>query len=445
MNKIIKYFLIIINIYCVFALIIYSKLIYTNMLYIDNIKIKYDNVVSDNDEYLVNVSYTNSRNDLYCSIDNEKWYKIENCKFNLKKGKYKFYIRNKFNSIFKEYEIVEKYEGEITSNIDMLDKYYLALNGNKKIELKFDYPDNYNINYRWNVKDNIIVSVENDIIYGIGVGETEVYVKLNDGNKKVFKIEVTDLISAPHINEKKQTLSCNKYSEEENEKLDRILESRVKEAGIGTRGGVIAAARFLTLEFKYNISYFAENGRINNHGLHRTIDGEGRFYHKGLYLSSIKYKELLQNASTLTGPKPWGCSLYSNPMEINQANGLDCSGFVTWAMYNGGFDVGDVGAGDLKELNDELSDMGEHKQITFDYMKNGNYKVGDYIAKNGHAALIIGIDEKNIYTAESLGPGLRAKTYERYSGIVYSPILTYVIEMDNIYPNGEGVYSVMWN
>lgn len=114
-------------------------------------------------------------------------------------------------------------------------------------------------------------------------------------------------------------------------------------------------------------------------------------------------------------------------------------------MYNGGFDVGDVGAGDFKELTDELSDLGPHNKITFDFMKNGKYKVGDYIAKNGHAALIIGIDDNNIYTAESLGKGLRAKTYERYNDIVYTPILDYIIDMDNIYPNGEGNYQIMWN
>ena len=445
MNRVIKYFLIIINIYCVCALIFYIKLWYKNTLISENIKITYNNIVNDSDEYLVNVLYINPRTNLFCSIDNKNWVNIENCKFYLKKGKYNFFIRNNFNVISKKYEVVEKFEGKISSNIDMLDVYYLALGGKKKIELKFDYPENYNINYKWFVEKNNIVKVEDDVIYGLSVGETNIIVKLNDGNKKSFKIVVTDLITPPQINENKRTLTCNRYSEEENLILDKILESRVKESGSGTRGGVIAAARFLTLEFPYNISYFAENGRINNHGLHRTIDGEGRFYHKGLYLSSVKYKDLMQNASTLTGPKPWGCPLYSNPMGINQANGLDCSGFVTWAMYNGGFDVGDVGAGDFVELNDELSDLGVHKKITFDYMKNGNYKVGDYIAKNGHAALIIGIDDKNIYTAESLGKGLRAKTYERYSDIVYSPILDYVIEMDDIYPNGEGIYTVMWN
>lgn len=445
MNKIIKYFLIIINLYCVILLVIYSKLLYKNNINSTNIAISYNNIVNENDEYLINIKYNNPKTKLYCSLDNKSWININDCKFNIKKGNYKIFIKNNYMTINKKFNIVEKFEGTINSNIDMLDEYYLALNGNKKIELKFDYPENFDKSYKWIIENKDIIKVENDTIYGLKVGESNLTVKLNDGNKKTFKIVVTSLIVPPHIDENKQTLACNKYTEAENELLDKILESRVKEAGEGTRGGVIAAARFLTLEFPYNISYFAENGRLKNHGLHPTIDGEGRFYHKGLYLSSLKYKDLISNTSTLTGPKPWGCSLYSIPMEIYQANGLDCSGFVTWAMYNGDFDVGDIGAGDFKELTDELSDLGPHNKITFDFMKNGKYKVGDYIAKNGHAALIIGIDDNNIYTAESLGKGLRAKKYERYNGIVYTPILDYIIDMDNIYPNGEGNYQIMWN
>lgn len=445
MKKYIKYFIITISIFCIISITLLTKTIYSNIIYLNNIQISYKNILNENDEYLVNISYKKPKTNLYCSKDTKKWLSINNCKIYQKKGTHTIYIKNKYNTIEYRYSIKEKYEGTITSNIDMLDTYYLALNGTKKLNIKLDYPIDYDTTYKWHIEDNNIIKIENDIIYGLKVGTTNLTIKLNDGNRKTYKITVTDLIVPPTINPNKKTLTCGKYTEEENILLDKILESRVKEAGEGTRGGVVAAARFLTLEFPYNISYFAENGRLKTGGIQRLIDGEGRFYHKGLYLTGIKYKELLNGASTITGPKPWGCQIYSIPMSINQANGLDCSGFVTWAMYNGGFDIGDVGAGDHLELDYELSDMGSHKKITFDYMKTGNYKVGDYIAKNGHAALIIGIDEKNIYTAESLGKGLRAKTYERYVGIVHSTILDYVIEMDNIYPNGEGNYEIIWN
>ncbi len=444
MKKIVKYILIMLNIISLFCIIKFSILLNKNILHKNNIKISYENKLNDNNEYNVNIKYRKPTSSLFCSIDNKKWININNCNFNLKKGKQTIYIKNKYNKIKYEFEIKERYDGTFTSTLDNVDEYYLALNGTKKINFKFNYPENYDTSIKWEIENNDIIELKDNTIYGLKNGTTYIEAKLKDGNKKTYKIIVTDLIIPPDINAKKQTLTCNKYTKEENELLDKILDSRVKEAGYGTRGGIIAAARFLSLEFPYYISYFAENGRLNEHGLKLHIDGEGRYYHKGLYLHESKFDTLEKNASSKSGPKIWGCSLYSIPMNRNQSNGLDCSGFVTWAMYNGGFDVGDVGAGDFKEINDDLSDMGKHNALTKEYMKNGNYKVGDFIGENGHAALIIGIDDKNIYTAESLGAGLRAKTYDRYEGITYSAIVDYIIEMDNIYPNGEGNYENMW-
>ena len=133
MNKIIKYFLIIINLYCVILLFIYSKILYMNYIKTSNIKISYNNIVNENDEYLINVKYVNPKTKLYCSIDNKNWTDINNCNIKLKKGNYTIYVKNNYMTINKEYKVVEKYEGTIKSNIDMLDEYYLALNGNKKI------------------------------------------------------------------------------------------------------------------------------------------------------------------------------------------------------------------------------------------------------------------------------------------------------------------------
>ena len=48
-------------------------------------------------------------------------------------------------------------------------------------------------------------------------------------------VVVTDLIVSPVINTNKAFLPCGRYTKEENELLDKILASRVKEAGEGTR------------------------------------------------------------------------------------------------------------------------------------------------------------------------------------------------------------------
>ena len=353
---------------------------------------------------------------------------------------YTSYYKNTESVVFifkKNNQVKESFT--FSSSIDILDTYYLAVDGKKRLDFKFS--DDVNRNIILSSSDTSIVRVEGNTFYGVSVGNATIVAKAEDVEKK-YNVVVTDLITAPVFKKNKAYLPCNRYTNEENILLDKILESRVKEMGEGSRGGVLAAARFITLEFPYTIGYFNENGRLNGHGYRPYIDGEGRYYHKGLYLSEEKYKDIIK--STKTGPKMWGCKLYDNFVDRYKSNGFTCSGFVTWAMYNGGFETGDVGAGDYKQFDDDLSDLGPHQKITYEYMKTGNYKVGDFIARNGHAALIVGIDDKTIYTAESLPPKLKIYTYERYNGIVNDPNLTYIIEMSNIYPNGDGITTDMW-
>lgn len=289
---------------------------------------------------------------------------------------------------------------------------------------------------------------------------------------------VTDLIVPPKVNHKKTPLPCERYTQEEADLLDKILASRVQEGGEGSRGGVLAAARFITLEFPYLIKYFNENGRMpyksssgNNISIKTAVDGEGRYYHKGLYLHKSKFETLYKNPTTgnpytKQGPAIWGCKLYDEFVGKMKANGLTCSGFVTWAMYNGGFDVGDIGAGTLG-YEKELYKLGPHHEITREYIDGKTYKVGDYIARQGHAALIIGISDNAIYVAEelprvSIGAGgssgnldLNAYVYGKYDnqtplpghnkkGILVDGNLKFVIEMSDIYPNGDGWYTDMW-
>jgi len=410
----------------------------------DKIIIVVDKYLNENYLYDVNVTYNGNKEEMFCSLDNENWVNITNCNFELNIGDYEIFLKNKYFYSSKEFEVKKEISGSFSSSLDKLDTYYLALGGEKEIIFDFQYEEAFDTTVRWSTDNVSVVTFSGNKIYGNNVGSTNITAILKDGNTKTYNIVVTDLIKPAELNNDKSYLPCKNYTEEENELLDKILESRVIEAGVGTRGGVLAAARFLTLEFPYTLRYFNENGRLVDHGYRPHIDGEGRYYHKGLYLSESKYKELEKGASTKTGPKMWGCKIYDNFVDRYNMNGFTCSGFVTWAMLNGGFDVGDVGAGNYKQFNDDLSDLGSHQKITTDYMKNGNYKVGDFIARNGHAALIIGIDDKYIYTAESLPPKLKVYKYERYNGIVKDDNLTYVIEMSDIYPNGDGIYTNMW-
>ena len=407
----------------------------------NNLLISYENIISDEGTYDISVSYLNNSS-AYCSIDDINYKHISECNYTLPEGKHTIYIKNSMVKISKDFNIETSYDGTFNSSLDNVEEYYLALNGTKTINYNFNYPKDYNIERVYTIEDPSIISIEGDTITGLKVGTTKIHVRLLDGNSKTYTITVTDIIQPAVINNNKSYLTCKRYSLEEAKLLDKILESRIKEAGEGTRGAAVATARFLTLEFPYMIRYFNENGRLNGHG-RPYIDGEGRYYHKGLYLSEDKYKSIVASSSDL-GPQMWGCELYDKFIAKMNRNGFTCSGFISWVFLNAGLETGDVGAGDYPQFNDDLSDLGPHHEITEEYMIGGNYKVGDYIGRNGHAAIIIGIDENNIYTAEALPPKLKAYTYERYNGIVNDKNLTYIIEMTNIYPNGDGNYTDMW-
>ena len=439
-NPAIRYSLIIVVIVIILSILLtfkYEKEIEINT---DELEISYSNSLNENNEYSVKANYKTLTNSM-CSLDNVSWVPMNQCSFNLPVGEYTLYIKVDDVVASKDFNVISSIIGEFSSSMDNIPIYYLAVGGTKNINFKFEYDDQFDRTVQYTIEDPSIISIENDKIYGLKNGVTSFTARLKDGNIKKYTVQVTDIIQPASPNNNKEYLPCERYSEEEAQLLETILDSRIQEAGIGTRGAVLAAARFLSMEFPYSIRYFNENGRLNGHG-RPMIDGEGRYYHKGLYLTKSDYKDI--SKSTATGPKVWGCNIYDQFISKMNMNGFTCSGFVTWAMLNGGFDVGDVGAGDFAQFNDDLSDLGPHHEITTEYMTNGNFKPGDFIGRNGHAALIIGVDENNVYTAESLPAKMKVYTYERYHGIVKDDNLTYVIEMSDIYPNGDGNWTWMW-
>ena len=231
-------------------------------------------------------------------------------------------------------------------------------------------------------------------------GTTKLTIQVDDKEYNT-DIVVTSLISRRNTDGydySKSYLTCKKYTEEEASLLDNILKNRINSVGYKTRAAVVEAARFLTLDFPYRINYFYENGRQTTN----KVDGEGRYYHVGLYLTESKYSDL--TGSTTTKNKgPWGCSLYSYPAKRKIDNGLDCSGFVSWALLNGGFDVKDVGAGWADDA--DLTDFGEVRKITTDLSISNEIKVGDLLHSEkagGHIGIIVGIDKDYYYIAQAL-------------------------------------------
>ncbi|MBQ9816837.1 MAG: hypothetical protein IJM59_05150 [Proteobacteria bacterium] len=115
----------------------------------------------------------------------------------------------------------------------------------------------------------------------------------------------------------------------------------------GTRASVVAAARFLILQFPYDIPY-TSNGithheKMLSHYLF-TQDGLGdvtKVDIHGLNLTSNVYNSSTNHESShiiKTGVIPWGAPYNTSEYHYN---GLECSGFVTWAFRNGYLGLGD--------------------------------------------------------------------------------------------------------
>ena len=381
-----------------------------------------------------------------CSINGVDWVDSNDgkCSFDVVDGNYTLKVKNFLTSDDKPLQISINDISKITVNTH---EYYLAPGEAYNLRLNYEIvgevPDK---KVEWISSDSNIVSVEDGKITGVNVGNADITVSAKNGVSDTVKVTVTDIIRKPELDDNKKKVPCNAYSEEEAELLDKILASRVAAEEEGSRAAMIQVLRFITLNFKYKIPYFFEHGRLNNHGGQRYVDGEGRYYHKGLYLSESKFKDL---KAINSGPAIWGCGLtnydgsYGWTVGAKYPNGLDCSGFVTWAMYNSGHDVGDIGSG-INPNGLDMSDYGEMHKLTYQYVNSRKYKVGDIIARDGHTALIAGIDDTYIYIAESLLKGVRINklSYKDSNSNLYKNY-SYINTLDSFY-SSEGTYTNMW-
>ena len=278
-------------------------------------------------------------------------------------------------------------------------------------------------------EDESIVIVENNVIKGVKKGFTHVSKECAS-----YKIVVTDMITAPYISETKDLMPCGTYSVTDNEFMDLVLKTKVMDVGYGTRAGAVEAGRFLLLQFPYHMKYFSENGRLSD----GTCDGEGRYYHEGLYLNEYKVdKENLH--PIVNGPAPWGCTIYANPAAMNQYNSLDCSGFVTWCLRNGGLDPGDIGAGPGEKF--DCADLGENIKITDESLQK--VKVGDLFAENGHISILIGKENGTFYIAES-NSGIDIRVRVTNAEELKQSAFYAIIDMDEFYNHQDGKLTDMW-
>lgn len=366
------------------------------------------------------------------------------CTFNVNAGKFYIFIKDEKDNIIE----VETEDVKINKILDLslnTDKIYLTIGETYQITSKITSIGEVDETINYTSLDENIATVNNGLVTPINNGTTKITVNTSNNIMKEVEVIVTDLYKKASQDNNNTKLPCGIYSKEQNDMLDDILKFKIKEAGgEGTRGAVVATARFLVLEFPYRINYFFENGRLNPHPGRPYVDGEGRYYKKGLYLNEDRFQYLI---AIDEGPATWGCPLMNWQEESGYvpgrkyANGLDCSGFVSWVLYNSGFDVKDSGAGNT-ERDDDIGDLGKYNELTKDFVLNGSYKVGDLIGRDGHIALIAGLDENNIYIAESLVGGVVIKEFSKYGTELYK-LYSFINNMDELYKE-EGIYTNMW-
>lgn len=375
-------------------------------------------------------------------IDINEWQLAEGgvAQFNVGNGQYYIYTMNSRGdtSSAKPYSIkVNELLGVV------LDKSaaYMPLGGTDTFEVVFLQLGNADAAVSWQSSDPAVVTVdETGALEAVGLGEATITATAKNGLAASGTVVVTDLLQLPDFETYRSNIAYNSFTEQENDTADAALASRVDEAGRATRAGAVAAARFLVLEFRYTIPYFYENGRLNNHAEIPYADGEGRYYHEGLYLNESRFSNIIE---IYAGPAVWGQTLYCYQTEDYEPNGLSCGGYVSWALLNAGYDPGDSGSGDYEDRYDDLCDLGEKRALTAALMESGEIKVGDLLFLEGHIAMIIGFDDENVYVAESWESSLHVDVYERYSGLVYNSLFTHVVLMDSYYGT-DGELTDYW-
>lgn len=418
--------------YILLSLII-GFILLINLENIELFKINYiESVELTNNEFKIhlkdksNLSCIITSDDKTPEINDKNWVKsIDNtCTIKVTNNYNNLYIKNDKKIVYNNYHL---------EYIDALsDKFYPTYEETQ--ELPIIYLGN---------KNEISIKVDNEYleqdslkVKPIKSGKSTIEIEAKDLNKSIEVISSKYYVPTTKLTGKKN-ITCDLVSESENDLLDEILEGKVNEIGNKTRAGVVEAARFLTLHFPYKIEYFYENGRLGTN----KIDGEGRYYKKGLYLNSSRYSYISKSGS---GPKAWGCSLYSSPVKKKTSNGLDCSGFVSWALVNGGFNPGDLGAGFTSTKN--LTDLGELKKVTKSLIESNKIKAGDLVHNyeaTGHIGIIIGIDDDNYYVAQAIWYDDNGVTVTKVSKSYMPTKFPHVVLMDSYYKE-DGNYTNMW-
>ena len=210
---------------------------------------------------------------------------------------------------------------------------------------------------------------------------------------------------------KNNLIKCNSGSS-----YNTRLFNNVRTAGYKTREGVVAAAIYLSSHIDVHIPYFWSGGHFHNY---------------------YGYNDSGENFIGV--PDKWGCDVKmafggtgKQKDGVAYPFGIDCSGFVTWSIYNGGYYNGNK--------NQELYISTDSKPPTAIggliveavpiKSSKGKVKPGDIAFKSGHVGMVVAVNDNYLTIAEEKGYNYGLVVSEvKYTGF------THIILMDNFYNN----------
>ena len=215
-------------------------------------------------------------------------------------------------------------------------------------------------------------------------------------------------------------IKCNTGSSYNND-----LYNVVRTAGYKTREGVVAAAIYLSSQINVHIPYFWSGGHFH------TYNG---YYDGGDSFMGVSDK--------------WGCNVKmafggtdAQKNGVNYPFGMDCSGFVTWSIYNGGYYTGDSSQELRFATNTSMLKSIGGVSVSSVKIKNakGKVKPGDIAYKSGHVGLVVEVHDSYLMIAEEA-------SYKK--GLIVSKVkynrFTDIVLMDNFYENYKK-NSPMWD
>ncbi len=200
-------------------------------------------------------------------------------------------------------------------------------------------------------------------------------------------------------------------------KYNTALYNNVRTAGYKTREGVVAAALYLSSHIDVHIPYFWSGGHFHSYN---------------------GYKDTGTNFMGVSNK--WGCDVKmafgGTGLQKNGVAypfGMDCSGFVVWSIYNGGYYTGDESQQLVFSTSSVPSNIGGIKvsNVSFKNSK-GQVKPGDIAYTKGHVGLVVEVSSNKITIAEERGYKYGLVITElSYSSSRFS----HIVLMDNFYSN----------